>query len=170
MLRMKMLSTVALAVALAAGMAWAGGGAGGGGAQGAGGGGQGGGGGPGGRGRGAAVPAGLGQAMQDMGRMLQALSTNNAAADFTNTQPTLRNIAQFERDVAICKMQNPPTVAGEDAAKSAASFRSKMQIVMRTLVDLEDHVNDKKADDVKKDLTKLTDTMKEGHTEFHVGG
>ena len=121
----KIVSVSALVMLLATGMAWAGA-PGGGAAQPGGGrgmGGPGGGGGPGGRGRGAGgAPANLAQAMGDMGRLLRTLNTD--AADFTKSETTLRNIAQFERDVAVCKMGQPPAPAKPDvdAAKGAADF------------------------------------------------
>jgi hypothetical protein len=64
-------------------------------------------------------------------------------------------------------MQTPPKpVQEEDAAKAAASYKSLMSGLMHTLVDMEDHVDAKNADAVKKDLDKLGQIEKDGHTEF----
>ena len=107
--------------------------------------------------------------MGDMGTMLRTIKTE--AADDTKIEQTLKDLAQFERDVAIAKMQPPSVDKVEEAKKAAApaDFRAAMVTLQRTLLDLEDAVVAKKADDIKKLIAKLDDTEKAGHTEFGVG-
>jgi hypothetical protein len=125
----------------------------------------------GGRGGAPAAPANLESAMNDMNRMLRALKAE--AADATKMEQTLTDLATFERDVAIAKTQIPPAVSRQPAdekAKSIASYRSMMNGLTRTLMDLEDAVNDKKPDDIKKLLAQLDEIEKQGHAEFKPAG
>jgi hypothetical protein len=172
---------VAVAVMAASSLTFGGGGPGGGspGGGGPGGGRMGGGaGGPGGAGgapmggRGGArggAPANLEGAMGGMNNMLRAIKAE--AADETKIEQTLKDLAQFERDVAIAKMQTPSTNKVEEAKKAnaAADYRTAMTSIQRTLLDLEDAVAAKKADEVKKLIAKLDDIEKAGHAEFGVG-
>jgi hypothetical protein len=108
--------------------------------------------------------------MRDMAAMITAIKAD--AADPTKAEAVLKNIVQFERDVAIAKMQTPPVerVAEADRAKAADEYRKAMTTLQRTLLDLEDAVAAKKTDDIKKLITKLEETQKAGHTLFKVGG
>jgi hypothetical protein len=121
-------------------------------------------------GRGAAAPASLSSAMGEMNRMLIAIKAEST--DATKIEQTLKDIATLERDVAISKLQTPPNVNrmanADDKAKATASYRTMMNGLTRTLLDLEDAVNDKKPDDIKKALTQLDVIEKQGHTEFNV--
>jgi hypothetical protein len=130
-------------------------------------------GGPGGRGgRGGPVsPANLGAAMRDMNGMLQALKKE--AADPAQAEQALKDLAQFERDVSIAKMQIPPQINSIADAKAKGdaltSYRALMSGLMKTALDLEDAVNAKKPDDVKKAIAQLEGIEKQGHTELKVG-
>jgi hypothetical protein len=120
-------------------------------------------------GRGGGAPAGLGQAMTDMGAMLTKIKQE--ATDDTKSEQTMKDLAQFERDVAIAKMQNPPTgkVDADKKDKAPEDFRAAMTVLQHTLLDLEDAVAAKKPDDINKCIAKLSDTEKAGHAEFKVG-
>jgi cytochrome c556 len=124
----------------------------------------------GGRGGGAAAPAGLGQAMGEMGRMLTAIKAE--AADPEKAEQAIKDISTFARDVAISKLQTPPNVnrmaTAEEKAKAMSSFRTQMNGLTRTLLDLEDAVNAKKPDDIKKAIEKLDQMEAAGHKEFQV--
>lgn len=117
----------------------------------------------GGRGRGGA-PASLGAAMQDMNRMVTALKAE--ASDPTKSAQTLKDLAQFERDVAIAKTMPATPVNGTDAAKGAVDFRNGMNTLLKTALDLEDAVANNKQDVITKDLQVFADTEKAGHAEF----
>jgi len=121
-------------------------------------------------GRGAGAPANTGGAMRDMEAMVQAFKRD--AADPEKIDQTLKNLAQFERDVAIAKMQNPPSTVGlsEAVQKSGATdYRNAMTTLQRAALDLEDAVIAKKVDDIKKLIKVLDDTENVGHHEFKVG-
>ncbi len=126
-----------------------------------------------GRGRGAAgqAPAGLGAAMTDMNTQLTAIKAE--AADPAKADQAIHDISVMARDVAIAKLQTPPYVNkltdADQKAKEMATFRTMLNGVTRTLLDLEDAVNAKKPDDVKAAIAKLEDMEKAGHAEFHVG-
>jgi len=127
---------------------------------------------PTGRGRGSTTPASLSSAMREMGSMLTTIK--NEAGDPAKIEQTLKDITTFERDVAISKLQAPPYVnrlaTAEEQAKALESYRVEMNVLTRALLDLEDAVAAKKADDIKKSLDTLAQIEKQGHTEFHVGG
>jgi len=117
--------------------------------------------------RGPAVPAGLGQAMTDMDRVYRAIKAD--AADPTKQEATIRNIDTMIRDVAIAKMQVPPTVRRLPADKqpeALKSYNSMMVGMLKTLLDLEEAVTDKKVDDIKKGITAIEELKKQGHAEF----
>ena len=124
------------------------------------------------RGRGATPPANLSGAMKEMGGMLTTIK--NEAADPAKSDQTLKDIATFERDVAISKLQAPPYVnrlaAADEKAKALESYRVEMNVLTRALLDLEDAVSAKKTADIKKYLDQLAQIEKQGHQEFHVGG
>lgn len=124
------------------------------------------------RGRGGpTVPANLENAMSEMNRMLQDLK--KVAADPAQAEQALKDCATFERDVAICKLLVPPQITRmtDAAAKAEAltSYRAMMTGLTKTALDLEDAINEKKPDDVKKYLAQLEETEKMGHTELKVG-
>jgi hypothetical protein len=127
---------------------------------------------PTGRGRGPATPTNLSGAMREMGSMLKTIQ--NEAADPAKSDQALKDLATFERDVAISKLQAPPYVnrlpTAEEKAKELESYRVTMNVLTRALLDLEDAVAAKKPDDIKKSLDQLAQIEKQGHTEFHVGG
>jgi hypothetical protein len=116
------------------------------------------------------VPANLERAMSEMDAMLRAIKAD--AADPAKAETTLHNIAIMARDVAISKLQTPPWVArmaaADEKAKAMASYRSMMNGLTRTLLELEDAVNDKKPDAIKKAIAQLEEIEKAGHEEFHV--
>jgi hypothetical protein len=90
-------------------------------------------------------------------------------ADPGNIDQTLRDIALFERDVAYCKLHLAPSVnklQGEDKITETDSYRVMMSSMMRTLLDLEDAVHDKKMDDAKKLLATIDEIEEQGHAEF----
>jgi hypothetical protein len=125
----------------------------------------------GGRGVPGGAPANLQSAMSDMNRTLRTLKAE--ATDPAKIEQTLADLATFERDVAISKTQVPPTVnrqPADEKAKSMASYRSMMNGLTRTLLDLEDAVNDKKPDEIKKLLAQLDEIEKQGHAEFKPAG
>jgi hypothetical protein len=90
-------------------------------------------------------------------------------ADPANMNQTLREIAFFERDVAYCKLHLAPSVNkldGDDKVTETDSYRVMMSSMMRTLLDLEDAVHDKKFDDAKKLLATIDEIEEQGHAEF----
>jgi hypothetical protein len=114
-----------------------------------------------------AAPAGLGQAMTDMDRNYRAIKAD--AADPTKQEAVVRNIDTMIRDVAIAKMQVPPTVRRLDAAKqpeALKSYNAMMVNLLKTLIDLEESVNDKKVDDIKKNIATIEEIQQKGHAEF----
>ncbi len=115
---------------------------------------------------GAAAPATLGAAMSDMGRLVGQLKTDTA--DPTKSDQSLRELAQFERDVAIAKMQTPPlnNVPADKKANAPTDFRTLLTSLQHTALDLEDAIVNKKPDDIKKDLDSFGDIEKQGHGEF----
>jgi hypothetical protein len=125
----------------------------------------------GGRGATSATPVTLSSAMGDMNRMLRALKAG--ASDPAKAEQTLTDLVNFQRDVAVSKAQTPPAInrlPAEEKAKAVASYRAMMNGLTRTLLDLEDAVNDKKPDDIKKLLAKLDEIEKQGHAEFKPAG
>jgi hypothetical protein len=126
-------------------------------------------GGPAGRtGRGAGqAPANLEAAMRDMDRAYRALKAE--AADPTKIEQSLRDLATMQRDVTISKLQTPPSVnrlAGDKKAEAVTSYRTMMNGLLKALLDLEDAVTAKKADDIKKGFEEVDQIMKQGHAEF----
>jgi hypothetical protein len=125
----------------------------------------------GGRGGAPTTPVTLSSAMGDMNRMLRALKAE--ASDPAKAEQTLTDLVNFQRDVAVSKAQLPPAMnrlPADQKAKSIASYRAMMNGLTRTLLDLEDAVNDKKPDEIKKLLAKLDEFEKQGHAEFRPNG
>jgi hypothetical protein len=105
-----------------------------------------------------------------MNQMLDILfDLKNEAADPAEADQTLNDIAKFERDVAYCKLHTPPGVnqlaAGERRVE-LASYQVIMSNLMRTLLDLEDAVRDRKPDQIKKLLKQIDQIEEQGHAEF----
>ena len=114
-----------------------------------------------------AAPAGLEATMTDMDRAYRAIKTD--AADPTKLEATVRNIDLMIRDVAIAKLLVPGTVRRLPADKqpeAIKSYHSMMVGMLKTLIDLEEAVNDKKVDDIKKGIAQLEELQKQGHAEF----
>ena len=66
-------------------------------------------------------------------------------------------------------MNLPPIVnrmADDAKTKSTSDYRSMMNGLLHTLLDIEDAVTDNKPDDIKKGLAKVEEIMNEGHKEF----
>ena len=121
------------------------------------------------RGRGPTVPANMESAMGEMNRMLTALKTD--APDPAKAEQALKDLATFERDVAICKLLVPSQInsmTGTAKTEALASYRSMMTGLTKTLLDLEDAVNDKKPDEAKKLIAQLEEIEKQGHEELKV--
>jgi len=119
---------------------------------------------------GGGAPAGLGQAMTDMNGALKKIQ--GEYTDAAQLETTLRDIATMQRDIAIAKLQTPPSVnriadAGEKA-KALAKFHEECNSLTRGLLELEDAVNAKKADDAKKAIAKLIDIGNAAHKEYNV--
>ena len=141
-------------------------------------GGPGGAGGPGGGrggGRGGAAggaPAGLGAAMRDMNTALPKIQAEYT--DAAKLEATLTDIATMQRDIAIAKLQTPPTIGriadAAEKAKAMAHFRDQCNSLTRGLLELEDAVNAKKNDDAKKAIAKLIDIANAAHKEYNVNG
>ena len=113
------------------------------------------------------VPQGLEGAMKDMKRMYKALKAE--AADPTKIEQSLKDIAQLQRDVVIAKGLVPPSVnhqSGDAKAEELTNYRAMMISMIRSLLDLEEAVVAKKADDVKKVLGEIEELQKQGHKEF----
>jgi hypothetical protein len=90
-------------------------------------------------------------------------------ADPAKVQQTFKDIALFERDVAYCKLQTPPGInrlEGSDRADAADSYRSMWSSMMRTLLDLEQAVSDKKPDEIKRLIAQIEQIENQGHVEF----
>ncbi len=125
----------------------------------------------GGRGRGPAAPAGLGSAMQEMDRTYKALKAE--ASDPTKLDQSLRDVATMQRDVAISKLATPPVVnrmaAGDKKTEEAENYRKAMNGLLHTLLDLEDAIVAKNADDMKKGFDQVEQIMNAGHAEFRPG-
>jgi hypothetical protein len=124
-------------------------------------------GGPRGRGRGPQAPASLEQAMESIDRSYRAIKAD--AADPTKQEQTVRNIDTMVRDVAISKLFVPGTVNRQPAEKRAEalnSYRAMMTGLIKTLLDLEEAVNDKKPDEIKKCIAQIEELQKQGHAEF----
>ena len=123
-----------------------------------------------GRGAGSTVPNGLENAMSEMNRMLQDLK--KVAADPAQAEQALKDCATFERDVAICKLLVPPQITrltGDAKTDALTSYRAMMTSLVKTALDLEDAINAKKPDDVKKAIAQLEGIENQGHTELKVG-
>ena len=124
-----------------------------------------------GRGRGGAgVPQGLEASMSEMNRMVQDLK--RVAADPAQAEQALKDCATFERDVSICKLLVPPQInrmSGDAKTEALTSYRSMMTGLVKTALDLEDAINAKKPDDIKKSIAQLEEIEKQGHTELKVG-
>ena len=117
--------------------------------------------------RGGGAPASLGAAMRDMGQMYKALKAD--AADPAKIDESLHNVQTMERDVAIAKLNPPPTVrnaTGDDKVKKTEDFRTDMSDLMKTLLSLEDAIAAKNADDINKGLDAIKAAMDKGHGEF----
>jgi hypothetical protein len=119
---------------------------------------------------GTAMPAGLRGAMSDMERMMNAIKAD--AADPAKIEQTITNLSLMERDVAIAKLQTPQQANGlptpEDREKVLATFRSMLNGVTRTLLDLEDAVNARNPEGIKKAIDQLEKMEKAGHKEFGI--
>jgi len=113
------------------------------------------------------TPANLRASMNQMLDILFDLK--NEAADPAEADQTLNDIAKFERDVAYCKLHTPPGVnqlaAGERRVE-LASYQVIMSNLMRTLLDLEDAVRDRKPDQIKKLLKQIDQIEEQRHAEF----
>ncbi len=119
-------------------------------------------------GRGPAAPAGLGSAMQEMDRTYKALKAE--AADPAKLDQSLHDVATLQRDVAISKLATPPLVnrmpAGDKKTAEMENYRKAMNTLLHTLLDLEDAIAAKNADDMKKGFDKVEQLMNAGHAEF----
>lgn len=113
------------------------------------------------------VPMNLEGAMGDMGRNFKALKNN--AADPEKREDSLRNVEMMERDAAIAKLNLPPMVlhlSGEEKAAKADEYRADITELQKALLSLEDAINTKNAEDVKKGLDSLEAIMNKGHATF----
>jgi len=112
-------------------------------------------------------PTGLAAAMNQMLDLLADLKKESA--DPASMNQTLRDLAEFERDVAICKLYTPPSVnrlSGDEKASAIDDYRIMMSDMMRAALDMEDAVSDRKPDQIKKLLKRIDDTEEQGHVEF----
>jgi hypothetical protein len=105
-----------------------------------------------------------------MNQMLDIVfDLKNEATDPIKVDQTLKDLAAFERDVAVCKMHMPPSISGlpdQDKAGEIESYRLMMSDLTRTSLDLEDAVHDRKPDEVKKLLKQIDEIELNGHQEF----
>ena len=108
--------------------------------------------------------------MTDMNNALKKIQ--GEYTDAAQLETTLRDIATMQRDIAIAKLQTPPSVNriadAAEKSKALAHFRDQCNSLTRGLLELEDAVNAKKNDDVKKILTKLMDIGNAAHKEYNV--
>lgn len=120
-----------------------------------------------GRGRGPTAPANLHQAMESIDRTYRAIKAD--AADPARQEATLRNIDTMIRDAAISKLFVPVPVEklpAEKRPEAIKSYRAMMTGVIKTLLELEEAVLDKKPDAIKAGLAQLDELQKQGHAEF----
>lgn len=113
------------------------------------------------------MPMNLEGTMKDMGRNFKMLKTN--AADPEKREDSLRSVEMMERDAAIAKLNLPPMVqhlSGEQKAAKADEYRADITELQKALLSLEDAINTKNAEDVKKGLDALEAIMNKGHAEF----
>ena len=106
--------------------------------------------------------------MKGMEQALKSIKVE--AADPAKIEQTLKDIGLLERDVAIAKSLIPPLVnrqTGDAKAESLSDYRAMLVSVLRTVLDLEEAVVDKKPDDIKKALTQLDELETQGHKEFN---
>jgi len=114
-----------------------------------------------------APPANLRAAMNDMLDVVYNLK--NEFADPGNMDLTLRDLATFQRDVAVCKLHAPPAIgrlSGEERADELNSYRIMMSNLMRTSLDLEDAVTEKNVEQAKKLIAQIEEIENDGHQEF----
>lgn len=114
-----------------------------------------------------ALPNNLRAAMNDM--LDVVFNLKNEAADPADIDLTMKDLATFERDVAICKLHMPPSIGrltGDDKADEINSYRVMMSNLIRTSLDLEDAVTNKNTDQIKKLLARIDEIESQGHQEF----
>lgn len=105
-----------------------------------------------------------------MGRMGKALGAiKKAAADPAKYADALKAVAELEAASIQAKGLLPPYVdklTGDAKQKAAEEYRTMIMGLIRTELDLEDALMNKKADDVKTGIASLEEIMKKGHEEF----
>jgi hypothetical protein len=114
-----------------------------------------------------AAPASLRAAMNELLDVI--FNLKGEAADPASASQTLKDLAFFERDVAICKLHFPPglnRLSGADKADAADSYRSMMSGLLRVGLDMEEAVADGKTDDIKRLLKRVDEIEADGHAEF----
>jgi hypothetical protein len=114
-----------------------------------------------------AAPTNLRAAMNELLDVI--FNLKGEAIDPAYASQTLKDLAFFERDVAICKLHYPPSLnrlSGADKADEADSYRSMMSDLLRTGLDMEEAVADGKAEDIKRLLKRVDEIEADGHAEF----
>ena len=120
--------------------------------------------------RGPTVPSTLDGTMANMLRMVTAIKADSS--DTSKNEQTLRNLAIFQRDVAISKTLNPPIdrLAEADRPEGMAKFRAALNGLLKVSMELEDAINAKKPEEIKKLIAQLEEMERKGHEMFKVGG
>jgi hypothetical protein len=114
-----------------------------------------------------AMPNGLRPTMNQMLDILDVLKKETP--DPANAEQSLKDLAAFERDVAICKLLTPPSIGrfkAEDRAGALDDYRIIWSNLMRAALDMEDAVKDNKPDQIKKLFEQVNESEAAGHDEF----
>jgi hypothetical protein len=108
-----------------------------------------------------------------MKRMNQALKTlKKAVKDPAQQAVAEKAVQDLEASALAAKGMVPPGLSKSGAERDAAiaSYRAMMMNVLRQAIDLEEAIQDKKADDAAKIIASIEDLEKQGHKEFRKEG
>ena len=89
--------------------------------------------------------------------------------DETKRDANLKLIADFQKQVLIANGLLPEGVSrlsGDEKEKAVTSYRTMMLNLLRSALDLEEALVNKKYDDAEKEIATLLEIEKSGHKEF----